>query len=116
MLKHTFNKMCNEWYVKIHKFAAAMRKLFFQGLKSLLLTALAAGIITSCQEEKPDFQFPDPVIPQKEFRHLESITPDTLTFMEHDSAVFRVRTIPYNYLSRDSLTIQIADGNILSSL
>ena len=109
MLKHTFNKMCNEWNVKIHKFAAAMRKLFFQGLKSLLLTALAAGIITACQEEKPDFQFPDPVIPQKEFRHLESITPDTLTFMEHDSAVFRVRTIPYNYLSRDSLTIQIAD-------
>ncbi len=86
-----------------------MRKIFFQGLKSLLLTALAAGIITACQEEKPDFHFPDPVIPQKEFRHLESITPDTLTFMEHDSAVFRVRTIPYNYLSRDSLTIQIAD-------
>lgn len=86
-----------------------MRKIIFQGLKSLLLTALAAGIITACQEEKPDFHFPDPVIPQKEFRHLESITPDTLTFMEHDSAVFRVRTIPYNYLSRDSLTIQIAD-------
>ena len=86
-----------------------MRKTVFKGLKALLLSALATGLITACQEEKPTIEIPDPVIPQKEFRYLESITTDTLTFMEHDSAVFTLRTVPYNYLSRDSLTIQIAD-------
>ena len=87
-----------------------MRKLFFKGLKSLLITALAVGFITACEEDKPSFDIPGPTVPQKEFRHIESLIPDTLAFTEGDSAVFSVRTIPYNYLSRDSLTVQIADS------
>lgn len=79
--------------------------------KSLLLAAILAVSVWSCKDDKPQIHFPgsDPVIPQKEFKHVETITPDTLTFNEGDSAVFRLRTIPYNLLSRDSLTVQIAD-------
>lgn len=78
-------------------------------LKGLLITALVAGAVWSCQDEKPQINYPEPVIPQKEFKHLDTVTPDTLSFNEGDSAVFRMRTIPYNLLSRDSLTIQVSD-------
>lgn len=89
-----------------------MQKSFLTKVKLLLITVLTAGAIWSCQDEKPVIIVPEnpgPVIPQKEFKHVETITPDTLTFNEGDSAVFQIRTIPYNLLSRDSLTIQIAD-------
>ena len=86
-----------------------MRKSSLHRLKALLYTALTAATIVSCQEEKPEIFFPDPVIPQKEFKYVESLIPDTLTFNEGDSVVFKVRTIPYNLLSRDSLTIQVSD-------
>lgn len=86
-----------------------MRKSFLTQIRVLFITVFTAGIIWSCQQEKPEIHFPDPVIPQKEFKYLETITPDTLTFDEGDSAVFRMRTIPFNLLSRDSLTIQISD-------
>lgn len=80
-------------------------------LKGLFITALVAGAVWSCQDEKPQIidPDPDPIIPQKEFRHVDTVTPDTLFFNEGDSAVFRMRTIPYDLLSRDSLTIQVSD-------
>ena len=83
-----------------------MRKSLQTNIKSLLITALVAGALWSCQDDKPEIHIP---VPQKEFKKLETITPDTLTFIEGDSAVFSLRTIPYNLLSRDGLTIQIAD-------
>ena len=83
-----------------------MRKSLQTIIKSLLITAFAAGALWSCQDEKPEIHIP---IPQKEFIKLENITPDTLTFNEGDSAVFLLRTVPYNLLSRDGLTVQIAD-------
>lgn len=86
-----------------------MKKSLLTQLRTLLLTAITAGALWACQDEKPEIHFPDPVIPQKEFKHIETLTPDTLTFHEGDSAVFRLRTIPYNLLSRDSLTIQVSD-------
>ena len=90
-----------------------MKKRIFYRVKLLLIAALTAGVLWSCQDEKPVVIVPigpGPAIPQKEFKHIETITPDTLTFNEGDSAVFLLRTIPYNLLSRDSLTIQIADS------
>ena len=89
-----------------------MQKSLLTKVKLLLITVLTAGALWSCQDEKPVVIVPvnpGQVIPQKEFKHIETITPDTLTFNEGDSAVFQIRTIPYNLLSRDSLTIQIAD-------
>lgn len=90
-----------------------MQKSLLTKVKLLLITVITAGAIWSCQDEKPVVIVPvnqDPVIPQKEFKHIETITPDTLTFNEGDSTVFQIRTIPYNLLYRDSLTIQIADS------
>ena len=86
-----------------------MKKSLLTLVKPLLIAALTAGALWSCQDEKPEIHFPDPVIPQKEFKHVETITPDTLTFNEGDSAVFRLRTIPVTLLSRDSVTVQISD-------
>ena len=86
-----------------------MKKSLLTPVKTLLIAALTAGALWSCQDEKPEIHFPDPVIPQKEFKHVETITQDTLTFNQGDSVVFRLRTIPVNLLSRQDVTVQVAD-------
>ena len=86
-----------------------MKKSLLTPIKSLLIAALTAGALWSCQDEKPEIHFPDPVIPQKEFKHVETITQDTLTFNQGDSVVFRMRTIPVNLLSRQDVTVQVSD-------
>lgn len=86
-----------------------MKKSLLTQLQRLLLTAITAGALWACQDEKPEIHFPDPVIPQKEFKHIETLTPDTLTFNQGDSAVFRISTIPYNLLSRQNVKVQVAD-------
>ena len=86
-----------------------MQNTLLTEFKRLLISALAVGVLWACQDEKPEIHFPDPIIPQKEFKHVETITPDTLTFNEGDSAVFRMRTIPVNLLSREGVTVQISD-------
>ena len=86
-----------------------MKKSLLKPVKSLLITALTAGALWSCQDEKPEIHFPDPIIPQKEFKHIETVTQDTLTFNQGDSAVFRMRTIPVGLLSRQDVTVQVAD-------
>lgn len=86
-----------------------MRKSSQKKLKALLYTALVAGTIWSCQEEKPTINIPDPYVPQKELKFVETLTPDTLSFLEGDSAVFSFRTVPYDLLGRRNLTVQIND-------
>jgi hypothetical protein len=86
-----------------------MRKSLQNKLKVLLYTALVAGTIWSCQEEKPAINIPDPYVPPKEFKFVETLTPDTLSFLEGDSAVFSFRTVPYDLLGRRNLTVQIND-------
>lgn len=86
-----------------------MKKSLLTPVKTLFIAALTAGALWSCQDEKPEIHFPDPVIPQKEFKHIETITQDTLTFNQGDSVVFRLRTIPVNLLSRQDVTVQVAD-------
>ena len=86
-----------------------MKKSLLTRVKTLLIAALTAGALWSCQDEKPEIIFPDPVIPQKEFKHIETITQDTLTFNEGDSAIFRISTIPVNLLSRQGVTVQVSD-------
>ena len=86
-----------------------MRKSLQNKLKVLLYTALVAGTIWSCQEEKPTINIPDPYVPKKELKFVETLTPDTLTFLEGDSAVFSFRTVPYDLLGRRNLTVQIND-------
>ena len=86
-----------------------MKKSLLGYLKTLLIAALTAGALWSCQDEKPEIHFPDPIIPQKEFKHVETITQDTLTFNQGDSVVFRMRTIPVNLLSRQDVTVQVSD-------
>ena len=88
-----------------------MRKSYFTKLKGLFYSALLAVAVISCENEKPEIKFPDgPQPPQKEYKFLETITFDTLTFIEGDSAVVNLRTVPYNLLSRDSVDIQINDS------
>jgi hypothetical protein len=92
-----------------------MRKSILTLFRSLFIAALTAGALWSCQDEKPEIILPDPVdpvIPQKEFRYVESLTPDTVKFKkirEQDSVIFNIRTIPYDLLKRDSVTVQVAD-------
>ena len=83
-----------------------MRKSVIKWFKALTITALVSGMTWSCQEEKPEFNIP---IPQKEFKYVETLVPDTLVFNEGDSVVFSIRTIPYNLISRDSITVQVSD-------
>ena len=86
-----------------------MRKSVFKVLKALFFTALTAAAIASCQDDKPQINLPEPIIPQPEFKYVESLTPDTLKFRQRDSLVFNIRTIPYDLLNRDSITIQLTD-------
>ena len=86
-----------------------MRKSSQNKLKALLYTVLVAGTIWSCQEEKPTIDIPDPYVPPKELKFIENLTPDTLSFLEGDSAVFSFRTVPYDLLGRRNLTVQIND-------
>lgn len=86
-----------------------MRKSINKWFKALTITALISGMTWSCQEEKPEIKIPTPIIPQKEFRYVETLAPDTTVFNEGDSIVFSIRTIPYNLISRDSITVQISD-------
>ena len=86
-----------------------MKKSLLTQLRTLLIAALTAGALWSCQDEKPEIHFPDPVIPQKEFKHVETLTPDTVTFNQGDSVVFYMRTIPVNLLSRQDVTVQVSD-------
>ena len=86
-----------------------MRKSFLSRLKGLLYAALLAGAVLSCEDEKPEIIIPQKPEPVKEYKFLETITFDTLTFNEGDSAVVNLRTIPYNLLYRDSIAIQIND-------
>ena len=86
-----------------------MRKSFLTKLKGLLYSVLLAGAVLSCEDEKPEIIIPQKPEPVKEYKFLETITFDTLTFNEGDSAVVNLRTIPYNLLYRDSIAIQIND-------
>lgn len=94
---------------KFCKFAPAMRKSVLTKVKTLLYTAIVAGIIWSCQEEKPEIVFPGPVKPQKEFKYLETITPDTLNFNEGDYAKVSLKVLPTDFIGRDSVSIQVCD-------
>ena len=87
-----------------------MGKSHITKLKGLFFSALLAGAVLSCENEKPEIIIPGkPDTPQKEYKFLETISFDTLTFNEGDSAVVNVRTVPYNLLYRDSITVQIND-------
>lgn len=86
-----------------------MRKSFLTKLKGLLYSVLLAGAVLSCEDEKPEIIIPQKPEPVKEYKFLETITFDTLTFNEGDSAVVNLRTVPYNLLSRDSIKVQVND-------
>jgi len=92
-----------------------MRKSILTFFKSLFVTAFAAAMLLACEDERPQIILPDPIpeIPQKEFRYVESLTPDTVRFKmrsERDSIIFNIRTIPYDLLRRDTVTVQVADS------
>lgn len=84
-------------------------------VKRLLCMMLLIGTIISCQDEKPLIVIPEPApeLPQKEFKYVESLTPDTVKFKkfnECDSIILNIRTIPYDLLRRDTITVQITDS------
>ena len=83
-----------------------MRKTILTQLKGLLWAVLLAGTVISCENEKPDIYIP-PV--PKEFKYIESLIPDTVSFGERDSIIINLRTTPYNLLNREEITIQITD-------
>ena len=87
-----------------------MRKFTFTRLKQLFFTAFAAGVIVSCQEEKPQIVIPDPVPEPKEFKYFEAYTNDTIFFEESNPVVgIRFSTIPWNLVYRDSIKLAIVD-------
>ena len=86
-----------------------MGKSFFNKLKGLFYSVLLAGAVLSCENEKPEIIIPGKPEPVKEYKFLETISFDTLTFNEGDSAVVNLRTVPYNLLYRDSISVQIND-------
>lgn len=89
-----------------------MRKpLFLRGLRTLIFAVLAAGTVTSCQNEKPEIVFPDPITPQKEFKHFEAYTPDTLNVDEGQTAQVRFRTIPWNLVQRTGIELSILQSD-----
>ena len=89
-----------------------MRKpLYLRGLKTLIFAVLAAGTVTSCQNEKPEIVFPDPITPQKEFKHFEAYTPDTLNVDEGQTAQVRFKTIPWNLIQRTGVELNIINSD-----
>ena len=76
-------------------FAAAMRRNLLTFFKELLFTALVACAAVSCENEKPEFYFPEePVI----IRSVKSVYSDTLTFNEGEYFTLHVRTTPFDLL------------------
>lgn len=86
-----------------------MRKSLLTIFRSLFVTALIAGTIWSCEDEKPEIHLPAPVVPQPGFIYITSMSPDTIKFKTTDSIIFNLRTIPYNLLFREDVTVQVAD-------
>ena len=93
----------------MRKIAPIMRKSLLTVFRSLFVAALIAGTIWSCEDEKPEIHLPDPVNPQPGFVYITSMSPDTIRFKKTDSIIFNLRTIPYNLLFREDITVQVAD-------
>ena len=85
------------------------KKTLLTTIKSLLFTAFIAGIIWACEDERPEINLPNPVIPTKEFKYISTLSPDTIKFKATDTITFSLRTIPYDLLNREGMTVQIAD-------
>ena len=85
-----------------------MRKTLISNIRLLLLSVLATAAMWSCQDEKPTIEIP--VIP-KETKHIETITPDTLTYISGDSVIIiNIRTIPSDLPGRKETRIEIANA------
>ena len=86
-----------------------MNKKLLTLFKGLLSAVFITGAILSCENEKPQIDFPEPDTDGRGYIHIESLTPDTFKFRMRDSVVFNVRTVPYNLLQLDSIGIQVSD-------
>ena len=76
-------------------FAPAMRRNLLTFFKGLLFTTLVACAAVSCENEKPEFYFPEePVI----IRSIKSVYSDTLTFNEGEYFTLHIKTTPYDLL------------------
>ena len=82
-----------------------MQKSLLLKIRLLFLAVVAAGMMWSCMDEKPEIEIP--VVP-KETKYLETLSPDTLTYIIGDTTiVINFRTIPSDLPARKSTKIEV---------
>ena len=86
-----------------------MRKKILTLSRRLLCAAFLSITVLSCENERPQFFFPEPEPEESDLLFLQSLTPDTIKFRMRDSITFSLRTIPFDLLGRDSVGIQVND-------
>lgn len=91
-----------------------MKKSAFNiGVRALLMAVFTAAAVVSCDQEKPVIKInpePEPE-PVKVVKQMFTLMPDTVALMDMDSTMVWLRTIPYDLLTRDSLsTVEVTDS------
>ena len=87
-----------------------MRKL--TKFKALFFSAIVAGLIIACENDKPEINIPDPIY-ERDFRFVDDLINDTLIFETRDSVVLHFKTVPYDWLQKEGVSVQICrpDGS-----
>ena len=84
-----------------------MQKMKITHIKTLLLTAITVVTIWSCMDEKPAIEIP---VTPKETKYIETVSPDTLTYINGDSSiVINIRTIPADLPGRKGTKIEVVN-------
>ena len=84
-----------------------MEKKLHTKIKLLFVAVLTASVMWSCMDEKPGIEIPPT---PKETRYIETITPDTLTYINGDSSIsIRIRTIPIDLLKRKETKVDVVN-------
>ena len=86
-----------------------MRRKLLTLFKGLLCASVITGALISCENERPEIIIDDPDPIEPIHYQLVSYTPDTVKFRMRDSIIFNVRTVPYNLLTMDSISLQLTN-------
>ena len=88
-----------------------MRKSLLSKIKGLFITALVAGAVLSCEDEKPEIILPpdpDPVEPAQ--RNALTLLSGSISAYQQDSlATVRFKTNPWNLLNNQDVEFSITD-------
>ena len=101
-------------------FAPAMRRNLLTFFKGLLFTALVACAAISCEDEKPEFYFPEEPVNPIPIHNSLYVVSDTISAYESGGeATVILRTTPWNILQTDTnavLTLTDTLGGVIENV